>query len=435
MVKRIVDKNQKSDGETFLHIAIRSENKAAFDALVKARADLNIQDKDGKTPMHIAAACKNKYALGVLIARDKSKTQIHKKDSKERTPLHYAAAAKEDSEEMIDMLVAAGANHRATDNNGQTPFALADAANHTRAKKALSTAADNAPTTAPAPAPAPDPAPIPAPAPVPLPAPVPDPAPAPIPAPAPAPAPTPAPAPVPAPTPAPTPAPVPPEEIHYGQLSDNLKKAVDDWKKECEFFIKHPDWSKEAKEFSEEFKAPIAAQREKSATIVKNLREAKMLHNCEKDVHKAAPEEVGGRKIFEIDTSKLHGKRIFMPRIGDDGNNERGSNGELIMDMLEFGPDGKVVAGSILPPPAHSTISDALIKTLEELHKAPFLAAAIAPAPVPAPAPAPIHVAHGEGPMKLADATELGKAIMNAKAATASAGRKTSAILPRSPGD
>lgn len=85
-------------------------------------------DKDGMTPLHWAADSDNSEVMQALLKllgdSDAAKTRIDAKDADGNTALHFAVMS--ESQEMARLLVGAGANPDAENEDGETPLQLAD---------------------------------------------------------------------------------------------------------------------------------------------------------------------------------------------------------------------------------------------------------------------------------------------------------------------
>jgi ankyrin repeat protein len=101
-----------NDGFTPLHIAVMERRPRAAKALIKAKADLEAKDNDGRTPLHWGGFASSPQP--VHLYEDLGKP-------------HDTVFVDPGPAELIDILLDAGSNIEARDNNGDT--ALYEAAN------------------------------------------------------------------------------------------------------------------------------------------------------------------------------------------------------------------------------------------------------------------------------------------------------------------
>jgi len=105
-----------------------SDIKAALKVLSKS-SDLAFKpDKDGMTPMHWAADSDTGEVMKCLIdllgtEPAVAKTRVNMRDADGNTPLHFAVMA--ENEDMARLLVAAGADPKAENEDGETSIQLA----------------------------------------------------------------------------------------------------------------------------------------------------------------------------------------------------------------------------------------------------------------------------------------------------------------------
>jgi acyl-CoA-binding protein len=88
-------------------------------------------DKDGMTPLHWAADRGSPEVTRALLAlagddKELAKSRIDARDHSRETALHYAVNT--ESEDVAKLLIAAGADAHAENEDGETPYALAEAA-------------------------------------------------------------------------------------------------------------------------------------------------------------------------------------------------------------------------------------------------------------------------------------------------------------------
>jgi ankyrin repeat protein len=110
---------------TPLHAAVINGHDACVRMLLSAGADPNVTDNAGITPLHYAIFRGN--AVWELIAAGADV------NAGSWTPLH--SAAHEGSEVFVQMLVAAGSNPNAVDDEGRTPLQLAVDRGHVECAK------------------------------------------------------------------------------------------------------------------------------------------------------------------------------------------------------------------------------------------------------------------------------------------------------------
>uniref|UniRef100_A0A3B0IVD4 OTU domain-containing protein n=1 Tax=Wolbachia endosymbiont of Aleurodicus dispersus TaxID=1288877 RepID=A0A3B0IVD4_9RICK len=109
-------------GTTVLNVFVAHDE--AIHPLLKAGADLNMQDNKGKTLLHDTAIYSSDYE-GLKYLLD-AKTDPNIKDKKGNTPLHYYAANCNDySRKVMDLLISKGADLNIKNNNGKTPLQIA----------------------------------------------------------------------------------------------------------------------------------------------------------------------------------------------------------------------------------------------------------------------------------------------------------------------
>ncbi len=110
------------NGDTPLHLAIRSGSLKAGRALIEAGADSSLANDEGVQPLMIAAAKKNgEYLVSLLISHG---VQINAADQYKDTALHYAARV--GNLHSVRVLLSAGANLKLINNMGDTPEASAE---------------------------------------------------------------------------------------------------------------------------------------------------------------------------------------------------------------------------------------------------------------------------------------------------------------------
>lgn len=84
--------------------------------LLADKASINKQNDQGESPLHLAIKTKNQQLVEILVQRG---ANISTTTKIRATPLHYAASFA--NEEIIKLLISKGANVNATDNNNEEP--------------------------------------------------------------------------------------------------------------------------------------------------------------------------------------------------------------------------------------------------------------------------------------------------------------------------
>lgn len=122
-----------STGETALHLAARFSRQDAGKVMLDAGADTNVQDRLGRTPLHTAIAAD---ALGVFQTLLRCRqTDIDARMHDGSTPLILASRLPVLN--MVEELVACGADIGATDKRGKSALHWAAAVNNVPAMKTL----------------------------------------------------------------------------------------------------------------------------------------------------------------------------------------------------------------------------------------------------------------------------------------------------------
>lgn len=112
-------------GNTLLHKAVRQENTAMLQTVLKMNIDINAKNKMGETALHTAAKFNNVPAIKELLQH---KADVNAEDNNKLTPLHVAAAHSD--VDGLRLLMAHGAAIQARDKWGTTPlFRASTAAN------------------------------------------------------------------------------------------------------------------------------------------------------------------------------------------------------------------------------------------------------------------------------------------------------------------
>jgi uncharacterized protein len=110
------------DKRTELHYAARDNDLHLARALVEAGADVNAQDSSGFAPLHFAAS---QWAVDVATLLLAAGAKVDPVNRLGNTPLWDAVFNSRGRGEMIEALIAAGADPRHMNGAGQTPLGLA----------------------------------------------------------------------------------------------------------------------------------------------------------------------------------------------------------------------------------------------------------------------------------------------------------------------
>jgi len=125
--------SKAQNGLTPLHIAAISGVMQAADFLLKKGAQVDETSDGGLTALYFAIQNNNAGLVGLLLQRGASLSHVN---SEGRTPLHWACAVPSkrlDGQARLRMamvLITRGADRNALDQNGNTPFQLAEMAGH-----------------------------------------------------------------------------------------------------------------------------------------------------------------------------------------------------------------------------------------------------------------------------------------------------------------
>ena len=110
------------DGRTVLHMIAENPNLDVANLLLNAGADSNAKDSDGNSPLHVAARRNETEAIiETLIANG---SVVDARGGSGHTPLH-SAAAWNPTVAITETLIAAGANVQAITEHGLSPLHLA----------------------------------------------------------------------------------------------------------------------------------------------------------------------------------------------------------------------------------------------------------------------------------------------------------------------
>lgn len=116
------DPNAKNAmGDQPIHIVARKDMHAILDRLITAGADVNGKGQYGMTALHIAAARETSSLSMHLITAGAHLNAVDSLGG--GTALHHAVNA--GAAETVKLLLEAGADQKALDSNGKTPFHLA----------------------------------------------------------------------------------------------------------------------------------------------------------------------------------------------------------------------------------------------------------------------------------------------------------------------
>ncbi|KAF4441861.1 PFS domain-containing [Fusarium acutatum] len=118
------DVNQQSyDGWTPLMVAVNLENVESVKLLLKSKSKVDLCNDDGVTALHWASSKANPQVISLLLAAGAS---VKHRDAFGDTLLHWLTQSENNShqgiEAAIEMLLMAGSDLEALDNQGNTPF-------------------------------------------------------------------------------------------------------------------------------------------------------------------------------------------------------------------------------------------------------------------------------------------------------------------------
>ncbi|MBS0236277.1 MAG: ankyrin repeat domain-containing protein [Proteobacteria bacterium] len=121
LIANNIDINTRSNtGLTPLHIAAFYTAETNFDLLMEAGADPSIVDNDGNTALHFAAFNSRDKVIEALLEAGINVDQVNKAGA---TPLHIAAMS--GNTRIAELLIRSGANLNAKNSNGLTPLDIA----------------------------------------------------------------------------------------------------------------------------------------------------------------------------------------------------------------------------------------------------------------------------------------------------------------------
>lgn len=103
---------------TPLHLAIRSKNEKIVELLTTQRSIIiDVKDVNGSTPLHLASISGSNEIIRMVLAAG---AEVNAKDSTGMTPLHWASV--QGDEEAVKLLLQQGADIHVTDEEGMTPL-------------------------------------------------------------------------------------------------------------------------------------------------------------------------------------------------------------------------------------------------------------------------------------------------------------------------
>ena len=114
-----------NDGRTPLMQAVRFGQKYLVERLILSGANVAASDRDGWTALHFAAEWSRFPELISILAEAGAPVNAETTKSPRGTPLHLAASSSQNSAEVIERLIAAGADKEALDIDTATPLHIA----------------------------------------------------------------------------------------------------------------------------------------------------------------------------------------------------------------------------------------------------------------------------------------------------------------------
>ncbi len=117
-----------TDDFTASHLAVRRNHSEILQMLIGAGADLNVQDKHSRTVLNLAMS-EGRTEMAKMILNS-GKAGVNIPDCRGRTPLHWAVRGAGNwkwpwGEELVQMLIGAGAKLDIQDKDGSTALHLA----------------------------------------------------------------------------------------------------------------------------------------------------------------------------------------------------------------------------------------------------------------------------------------------------------------------
>lgn len=100
-----VNLEAKSDGRSFLHIAVGKSNSEMVNHLIKSKLNINARDSAGLTPLHYAAILKNMETFSLLLAKGAKRDA---RDNLGNTPQYYVEnieeGKKEEGKKILELI-------------------------------------------------------------------------------------------------------------------------------------------------------------------------------------------------------------------------------------------------------------------------------------------------------------------------------------------
>ena len=109
-------------GRTPLHYAAMEADDTAVRALLAAGESPNVQDRQGFTPLHLAAL---EHAASAAVALLDAGAHVDVENAIGNTPLFVAVFNSRGRGELVELLLARGADPQRVNHSGQTPVGLA----------------------------------------------------------------------------------------------------------------------------------------------------------------------------------------------------------------------------------------------------------------------------------------------------------------------
>lgn len=96
------------NAQTPLHIAVSEGHRRVVSELIRAGANISLQDAERRTPLHLAVIKERPEILEILLDEKYGESVIHQADGTGKTPLHYAVL--QDCDQIIQLLLDKGAD-------------------------------------------------------------------------------------------------------------------------------------------------------------------------------------------------------------------------------------------------------------------------------------------------------------------------------------